>query len=51
VQDLSVGVNLYSGGIRFQDGSAALSGDLINVQSAIGAGVVAHGSFAFALVL
>ncbi len=29
--------------IRFQDGSAALGGNLINAQGAVGGGVVAHG--------
>ena len=29
--------------IRLQDGGTALSGDLVNAQSAVGCGIVAHG--------
>ncbi len=42
-QNLSVGVNLHSGGIRSHDRCLALGGNLINAEGAVGGGVVAHG--------
>ena len=43
LQDLSVGGVDGAAGIRLQDGVAALCGDLIDGEGAVGGGVVAHG--------